>query len=84
MFQQRQFLPLMGPEEHGFQRIQRGSDRLESLINGLCASEGPGAARASSPEAMARQSQPSPAISILPQPMPWGKQNPSLGCEIAW
>lgn len=40
MFQQRQFLPLMGPEEHGFQRIQRGSDRLEGLINGLCASKG--------------------------------------------
>ncbi|EOA93397.1 Limbic system-associated membrane protein [Anas platyrhynchos] len=31
----RQFLPLMGPEERGFQRIQRGSDKLESLINGL-------------------------------------------------
>lgn len=40
MFRQRQFLPLMGPEERGFQRIQRGSDKLESLINGLLAGEG--------------------------------------------
>lgn len=40
MFRQRQFLPLMGPEERGFQRIQRGSDKLETLINGLPAAEG--------------------------------------------
>lgn len=30
----------MGPEERGFQRIQCGSDKLESLINGLLAGEG--------------------------------------------
>jgi len=40
MFRQRQFLLLMGPEERGFQRIQRGSDRLESFINGLSAGRG--------------------------------------------
>lgn len=40
MFWQRQFLPLMGPEEHSFQRIQCGSDKLESLINGISAGKG--------------------------------------------
>lgn len=64
----------MGPEERGFQRIQRGSDSLESLINGLCAGEGLQAARANSPEATDRQGQPSPATSLFPgagRTLPW-------------
>lgn len=61
----------MGPEERGFQRIQRGSDKLESLINGLPAGEGScpavsGGGEEEEPPFLSHQHQTPPCTTIKP------------------
>lgn len=80
MFWQRQFLPLMGPEERSFQRIQHGSDRLESLINGFSAGEGLGGRECQQPGGKAEIALPSHQPPRRRASLP----HPPLGHKTGW